>query len=346
MVEPADPQRLHPLVSDKPKEPIMNERDPYSRQQYGGHLQDTSRQTNQWQSDAWGPSTSRRLQQDDEERSSYDDMERRDYRFSGMNDTHPEYRSSRSDFGGRDDHRDWRSGRGYRERWGSSDDNRRVHPQHFYDPSYGNDYSSFTSEDYGGRDFYAGRGGVARGMRSGGMRSSESYRPEYGMTRWFGDDHDNHRHHDSDYGEWRSYGERRGFLDKAGDEIASWFGDEDAARRREMDHAGRGPSDYIRSDERIREDVNDHLTRDPGLDATNVSVSVTEGEVTLNGTVHDRWSKRRAEDVADRVSGAKHVQNNLRIAGQGTFAGSSTTGGGWSSSSGMTSETGSSERPH
>lgn len=330
----------------------MNERDPYSRQQRGGRLQDRSRQEHQWQSDAWGPSTSRRLQQDDAERSSYDDMDGHDYRFSGMEDR-PDYRSGQPDFSDRDDYRDWRGGRGQRERWGASRDRPRVHPQHFYDSTYGNDYSSFTSNDYGGRDFYAGRGGVARGMRpggmpSGGMRSSESYRPQYGTTRWFSDDYDHdHDRHGRDYGEWRSYGEQRGFLEKAGDEIASWFGDEDAARRREMDHAGRGPSDYIRSDERIREDVNDHLTRDPGLDATHISVSVTDGEVTLNGTVPDRWSKRRAEDVSDRVSGAKHVQNNLRIASQSTFSGSATPSGGWSSSSDMTSDPVTSrDKPH
>jgi len=36
--------------------------------------------------------------------------------------------------------------------------------------------------------------------------------------------------------------------------------------------------------------------------------------VTLNGTVRDRSQKRRAEDVADGVTGVTHVQNNLRIA--------------------------------
>ena len=38
-----------------------------------------------------------------------------------------------------------------------------------------------------------------------------------------------------------------------------------------------------------------------------------KGEVTLSGTVNSRLEKRRAEDVADDVSGVKHVQNNLRV---------------------------------
>src|SRR3546814_9618748 len=39
----------------------------------------------------------------------------------------------------------------------------------------------------------------------------------------------------------------RGFFERAGDEVLSWFGDEDAQRRRERDHRGRGPADYVRS---------------------------------------------------------------------------------------------------
>jgi osmotically-inducible protein OsmY len=106
--------------------------------------------------------------------------------------------------------------------------------------------------------------------------------------------------------------EDRGFFDRAGDEVMSWFGDRDARRRREQDHRGRGPKNYARSDERIREDVNDRLTEDVWIDASEVEVAVEAGEVTLSGTVEDRRAKRRAEDCADGVSGVKHVQNNLR----------------------------------
>lgn len=195
-----------------------------------------------------------------------------------------------------------------------------------YDATYGNDFSNFTSEDYGGRDFYARRSGM-----SGGMAPSDTYRPSYGLSRgsWFG-------HDDDAYGDWRSYGERRGFFERAGDEIASWFGDEDAARRRDMDHRGRGPSDYTRSDERIREDVNDRLTHDWRIDARNVRVTVSDGEVTLDGTVDSRTAKRRAEDLADEVTGVGHVQNNLRVQSTGasseaaagrTMASGNVTGG-------------------
>ncbi|RJY10335.1 SWFGD domain-containing protein [Aurantiacibacter aquimixticola] len=107
--------------------------------------------------------------------------------------------------------------------------------------------------------------------------------------------------------------DERGFFDKAGDEIASWFGDEDAERRREMDNRGRGPSNYRRSDERILEDSCDRLTDDRGVDATDIQVTVSDREVTLDGKVNTRWEKRRAEDCIYDVSGVDHVQNNLRL---------------------------------
>src|SRR5579884_2129826 len=44
-------------------------------------------------------------------------------------------------------------------------------------------------------------------------------------------------------------------------------------------YAGRGPRNYKRSDERIQEDVNEQLTLHPGIDATDIEVSVHEGDV-------------------------------------------------------------------
>lgn len=79
---------------------------------------------------------------------------------------------------------------------------------------------------------------------------------------------------------------------------------------------GVGPRGYIRSDERILDDVNDRLTEDPDLDASDIEVSIAEGEVTLEGTVDSREAKRRAEDDVEDVSGVAHCQNNLRVRGR------------------------------
>lgn len=78
-------------------------------------------------------------------------------------------------------------------------------------------------------------------------------------------------------------------------------------------YAGRGPKDYQRSDDRVREEICDCMTDDPMLDASEITVQVSNGEVMLSGTVPSREQKRRAEDVAERISGVKDVTNQLRI---------------------------------
>ena len=88
-------------------------------------------------------------------------------------------------------------------------------------------------------------------------------------------------------------------------------------------HRGRGPKGYIRSDNRIREDVCDRLTDDPDIDASEIDVRVANGEVTLTGTVTDRTAKRHADNLAERIGGVRHVQNNLRVSPAGALAGTS-----------------------
>lgn len=82
---------------------------------------------------------------------------------------------------------------------------------------------------------------------------------------------------------------------------------------REGSFVGRGPKGYQRSDGRIREDVCDRLTDAPFLDATDIDVTVNNGEVTLSGTVPNREDKRRSEDLIDQVPGVREVHNNLRV---------------------------------
>jgi hypothetical protein len=76
---------------------------------------------------------------------------------------------------------------------------------------------------------------------------------------------------------------------------------------------GRGPRSYRRSDERIREDVNDRLTEHPEIDAVDIEVAVLDCEVTLKGTVDDRDQKRLAEDVAEFTPGVKDVHNKIKV---------------------------------
>ncbi|MEZ2223460.1 BON domain-containing protein [Rhizobium sp. RCC_161_2] len=166
------------------------------------------------------------------------------------------------------------------------------------DRYFAGDRDNWTTDDLGYSDYgYSDR----TGRRT--SRDSSFDDPERGYAR--------------QYNFERSRGDQppqRDFMDRAGDEVASWFGDDQAAHRREMDKfRGKGPKGYKRTDERILEDVNDRLTDAPFLDASDIEVSVTGGEVTLGGFVFSRQDKRRAEDIVDDVFGVSHVQNNLRV---------------------------------
>lgn len=78
-------------------------------------------------------------------------------------------------------------------------------------------------------------------------------------------------------------------------------------------YRGRGPKNYQRSDERIREDVCERLALDHDIDASDLEIEVSDGIVTLTGTVDDRRMKRLAEDVSESVRGVRDVQNNIRV---------------------------------
>lgn len=75
---------------------------------------------------------------------------------------------------------------------------------------------------------------------------------------------------------------------------------------------GKGVKGYKRSDERIREDVCDRIS-DLDVDASDVEVSVKDGEVTLSGTIPERQMKYAIEQCCDRVSGVTDCNNQLRM---------------------------------
>jgi osmotically-inducible protein OsmY len=178
--------------------------------------------------------------------------------------------------------------------------------------------SNYGSGSYGDRDknYY-------RGNENHGGYSGSNYGGNYG----------NVSQRDTDRNWW----------DRASDEVSSWFGDDDAERRRERDkqisHRGRGPKNYNRSDDRIKEDINDKLSDDPFIDASDIDVTVANAEVTLTGTVDHRSTKRRAEDLAEAVSGVKNVENRIRVASTASMT-YGTSGSGSTGSSSLSGTTG------
>jgi len=73
------------------------------------------------------------------------------------------------------------------------------------------------------------------------------------------------------------------------------------------------PRGYRRADERVLDDVCERLSRS-GLDVSEVSVRVVDGEVVLEGSVRERGAKYAIENIADGCLGVKDVDNRLRVA--------------------------------
>jgi osmotically-inducible protein OsmY len=172
-----------------------------------------------------------------------------------------------------------------------------------------------SRRDVGGQSGYGGERGFA-----GGMGRRAQFGTERGRGGWTGGQGDyglggrsGGAYGDDDAGGYEEFGEyaaRRG--SESGRGAWSRFGGE-RARGVQGLFSGRGPKGYERSDDRIREDVCDRLMDEGEVDASNLTVEVRSGEVTLEGTVDSKDAKRRAEDIAEEVPGVREVQNRLRV---------------------------------
>ncbi len=145
-------------------------------------------------------------------------------------------------------------------------------------------------------------------------REDEDYGPDRGPERW-GSDRGSERWEME--GPWRrgSFGGGLWGAGRFGGYGREGFGREGFGRgmsQQERPWMGRAPKGYVRSDERIREDVYELLS-EGYIDAVEIEVQVRDGEVTLSGTVPDRRSKRTAEEMVDSVRGVKDVENKIKV---------------------------------
>lgn len=175
------------------------------------------------------------------------------------------------------------------------------------------------------------------------------YSPGFNENRGYNEQRGNMSNRDRYDSDRRRSHDDRGWWDRTRDEVSSWFGDDDAERRRNMDnrqdgtsYRGKGPKDYKRSSDRIREDVCDRLSDDDRLDATNIQVQVEGTDVVLTGTVNDRYQKRYAEDLVESISGVHNVENRLKVGSANpanhNYTGNSEHFGGVGDESGTTNE--------
>lgn len=78
-------------------------------------------------------------------------------------------------------------------------------------------------------------------------------------------------------------------------------------------YRGKGPKNYRRADEEIRDEACRCLEMDGAVDATDVEVECRDGILTLSGMVSDRQTKRMAERCVESIYGVNDVMNELRI---------------------------------
>jgi hypothetical protein len=226
------------------------------------------------------------------------------------------------------DTRNWDENR----RSGSSDwDRDRDYGYGYGQQGYNRDMSGdYGQDDPGGQGSYSGYGqgqGWNQGQRYGGQGG-----PGQGQNRNQGQNWNQGRGgYGSQYGQGQSwnqgrgqrgyggYGNQGGYQGQGGYGQGGYQGqgtayyDIYAIWWTPGEHTGRGPKNYQRSDDRVREDVSEQLTQSGQIDAHDIEVDVSNGIVTLKGTVPDRSMKRMAEDAADSCPGVKDVHNELRV---------------------------------
>lgn len=246
------------------------------------------------------------------------------------------------------------AGPGAQGRWNSM----RGREDYSDDAGYGSGqgYGGSRYAGYGGYDAYAegdngrsgGRGGYAEGYEPSGYAHGRGYgqgsvpypRGGYSQSGWDRGDRE-FRQGGRDYaqdagaGRWdEGYGRQR---------IAGFGGGYDNPADRaqgggygmgsRQGYRGRGPKGYQRSDERVKEDLCERLSDDPQIDASDISIEVSGGRVTLSGEVEQRWMKHHVENLVDACAGVQDIDNQLRVA-RGTGASSMRDGGTSSSASG------------
>jgi hypothetical protein len=249
--------------------------------------------------------------------------------------------------------RAWHEGPGYRTPYGSEYDRwqGREHPEQsreFYgqgEASYGSDrggeshdrpygYRGYSptgdTPRWGGGSRWSGedleryrRYGGPGGRQYGGPADRSGWNPDYGPSRPFSDPRYG-RQNEPPYGHFMGH-ESRNFPAYESDypgrgryenernlSIGEHMRELGGAVAGRIRRVFRSPKGYKRSDERIREDVCDQLAQ-YHVDPSEIEVSVSNGEVTLTGTVSERYMKWHAEQIIDEVGGVVEIHNQLRV---------------------------------
>lgn len=120
-----------------------------------------------------------------------------------------------------------------------------------------------------------------------------------------------------DFSRWIAFGRKRGWVSRNGRILEPYDDEADEgvmpANWTPGEFAGRGPKDYVRSDQSIEDELYKRLTHHPDLDAEDMEIAVAAGVVSLRGYAANKYEKRLAEEIARDVLGVKDVQSELRF---------------------------------
>jgi osmotically-inducible protein OsmY len=179
------------------------------------------------------------------------------------------------------------------------------------------DERDYSPQDEDRRNF----GGYAQQSFGGyGQGYGYDYGQRYGQGR--GDDYG--QGHGGRYGQQGQghYGQQgQGHYGQQGQGVGSERGRWSGRGQGVGGHRGKGPLNFTRSDDRICEIVYDALNDHDHIDASKIHIKVTNGEVTLTGSVDDRRTKWLAEDLVEDLPGVKAVENQLRVQRRGETMG-------------------------
>lgn len=190
-------------------------------------------------------------------------------------------------------------------------------------PEYGSDFESgrfrSSGENRGTRSSFTGQGSQERygrqswGQEGGGGQSRSGEYEDYGQRgQNFGQGRQSFGQGRSQQSQFENFGQEN-WRTQRGSSQGQQYGSGQYGYGQRGQFSGRGPKGYRRSDDRIKEDINERLTQDPDIDAWEIEVQVSGGEVILTGTVDDRNAKHIAEDIAESVSGVRDVQNQIKV---------------------------------
>lgn len=73
------------------------------------------------------------------------------------------------------------------------------------------------------------------------------------------------------------------------------------------------PAGNIPTDDEVRMNLLDLLLWNGDVSSENVAVTISDGDVTLQGSVGSYWEKVEAEALASSVRGVRHIQNDLAV---------------------------------